>query len=113
MLDTINRMIMAAITVDMSLDTTVVELDRPFRRCLILRTCKITIGISETKNGMVIIDISTKPCALICSDITFVHKRYRRTLYNAAIKREAIHAPTDMKKTFEYWKVRLYSGLLT
>ena len=46
MLDTIKRMIMAAITVDMSLDTTVVELDRPFRRFFILRTCKITIGIS-------------------------------------------------------------------
>ena len=50
---------MAAITVDMSLDTTVVELDRPFRRFLILRTCKITIGISEPKNRMNVKDIPT------------------------------------------------------
>ena len=105
MLDIKNMIIMAARTVDIVLDTAVVEVDKPFRRFFIFRMCKITIDINATKNGMAIIDISTK--ALNCHYITFSCKRYRRILYNAAIKREVSHAPKDMRRTIEYWKVRL------
>lgn len=104
MLEIKNMIIMAARTVDIVLDTAVVDVDKPFRRFFIFRICKITIGIDATKYITAII-ISTK--TLNCHDITFSWKRYRRTLYNAAIKREVSHTPKDMRRTFEYWKVRL------
>ena len=60
MLEIKNMIIIAARTVDIVLDTAVVDVDKPFRRFFIFRMCKITIGINATKSGAVIIDISTK-----------------------------------------------------